>query len=640
MNQKVPPDRGNGGAAPASPAPASAGPGARRRTRGLVAGGAAAAVVGLAVAAALFAGKDVLVRKVLEAKLHRSVSFSGLAVSRDAGGMRLAFSDLRIGQPARFGPGDFVRAPRLELTLHPLALLVGRLDAPEVTVTAPDLHLHRRAPGDDNWTFGRGGGASKLLGATRRLEIRDGRVSMDDPALGLTLQAAISSTPSEPDLPLQLEGGGVLKGEPYLVTARGGPLNGRRAGTPHRMDVSLVDGATHVRLRGATQAPFDFRGLDADGAADGPNLADLAYLFGLLAPNSAPFRGTAHMHRRGKSFEASRIQARLGDSDVEGSVSSEHGDRRTVVAVLRSRRLTARDLRILLASPPPHGSTRSTPGVPGGAKTPPGRVFSPSPMSVRRLRGVDAKLDYDVASADGFGPAVTDARLRLRLTKGRLGLAPLAFTAAGGTVRADYSLDASTPRPLGALGLRLRGVQVARLNGRGGFSGVLDADLDLRGAGTSIAQQAAGAGGRASLRVHGGSLPKLKAAALGGDVFGLLAGALQPHARAPLRCVAADFTVRAGVAEATRLTVATDEGAASGGGRIDLARERLDLTLEAVPGGAPVKLRTPITLTGPLSRPKVSAKAASATPSLSGLARTLRRLVGRTPPPPAVPVAC
>lgn len=609
-----------------------------RTRRRLIAGGAAGlAVLLLAVAAALLAGRDVLVRKVLEAKLHRSVSFSRLTVGGAADGLRLTFSDLRVGQPVRFGPGDLVRAPRLELTLHPLPLLAGRLEAPQVVVTAPDLHLRRHGPGDDNWTFGHGGGASSLLGATRRLEIRDGRVSMEDTALALTLQASVSHAPAEGALPLRLEGGGVLKGEAYRVVARGGPLNGRRPGTPHRIDIALVDGATHVRMQGVTQAPFDFRGLDADVAVDGPNLADLAYLFQLLAPNSPPYRLTTHMHRQGRTFEASRIDARLGDSDVEGVIRSDHKAHRTITAVLRSRRLTAHDLRILLASPPPHGLTRSTPGVSGRGVTPPGYVFSRTPVSLRRLRGVDAALDYDVGSATGFGPAVSDARLRLRLAGGRLAFTPLTFAMAGGTVRADYSLDTAPARPVVALGLRAHGLQVAGLQRRGGFSGRLDADLDLRGGGGSLAQQAAAAGGRASLRVRGGAMPEVKAAALGGDVFGLLAGALAPRARSPLRCAAADFTVRGGVAEATRLTVSTGEGSASGGGRIDLARERVDLTLKALPGGG-LKLSTPITVTGPLAKPKVSAQIASARPILSGVVGAVRRLVGAAParPPAAV----
>ena len=623
MNPEVPPDRG-----PADAARRAGGPAAGRGAhgaRGLVAGGAAVlAVLVVLAAAAVFAGKDVLVRKVLEARLHRSVTFARLSVGRGDGGLlRLTFSDLRIGQPPRFGAGDLARVPSLELTVRAAPLLVGRLEAPEVVLTAPELHLRRRGRRDDNWTFGRRGGASSLLAATRRLEIRDGRVRMDDTALGLGLQAAVSHAPSDPDMPLRLEGGGVLGGQPFRVSARGGPLNGRRRGSPHRIDVSLADGATHVRLQGASRAPFDFRGLDAEVAADGPNLADLTHLFKLATPNSPTYRLTAHIHRAGPVFETSRIAAHIGDSDVEGRVLSERRGRRVLTAVLRSRRLTAHDLRILLASPPPHAVTRDTPGVSGGG-TRPGRVFSEAPLSVRRLGEVEATLDYRVETATGFGPPVSDARLRMKLAGGRLGVAPLTFATACGSVRADFVLDATAGPPTATLGLRARGLQVARLHGPSGFSGVLDADLDLRGSGASLARQAA---------------------ALGGDVFGLLAGALDPAARAPLRCAAADFAVRGGVAEATRLVVATGGGTASGGGRIDLGRERVDLTLKASPGGGPLlKLRTPITLSGPLARPRVSAKLAAAEPrvagGLSGVVGALRRMVGRAPPPPPPPPAC
>ena len=613
------------------------------RKPALIAGGLAAVVAAMVAAGLVALGAGAAggpVRALLETKLHRPVHFAHLAVSRTAEGLRLVFTDLHVGQPKDFGPGDLAYAPRVELVVRLPPLLAGRLEAPEVTLTSPELHLRRHGPGDDNWTFGHGGGgASGMLGATRVLRITDGRVTMDDPQRRLTLQGAMSNDPGSADLPLHLDGGGVLQGAPYRVHALGGPLNGRKPKTPHAVRVEMQDGATRVRLSGTTQAPFDFRGLDMDVDADGPNLADLVYLFHLLAPNSPPFHLRAHMHREGKRFALTRLDAKLGASDVQGQVLSEHLQRRRIEATLHAHRLTARDLRVLLASPPPHAVTRDRPGVSGKGRTPPGRVFSQTPVSLHRLGGSDAALTLRVDAVEGFGLPVNNLDLRLRAERGRLTVAPLAFSAAGGTVRIDYALDTTAKAPPAQLTARVRGLQLGRTGRGGAFGGRLDAETQVRGAGLSVAEQAATAGGRATLRLTSASLPRKDAAALSGDLLGLVASLLQPKSRVPLRCVSADFAVASGVARATRLVVATGEGTATGGGEIDLRDEQVRLRLEASSRGPGPLLRLPIPIVvdGPISKPHPHAQAPRGAGGPSGLLRSLGRLVGPRPSGPPAP---
>ncbi len=601
----------------------------------------AAALVALAAAALAGGAGGPLVRTVLEAKLHRAVRFSHLAVTSAPEGLRLVFSDLHVGQPRKFGPGDLVQAPRAELVLRPWPLLLGRLEAPEVRLTSPELHLRRLGPGDDNWTFGHGrSGASGFLGATRTLSITGGRLDMDDPQRHLALQGAFAHDPTVADLPLSLQGGGVLQGEAFRVVARGGPLNARKPGAPHAFQVEMEDGATHLRLAGTAQAPFDFRGLDADVQAQGPNLADLIYLFNLLTPNSPPFRLSGHLHREGHRFSLTHLDAKLGDSDVTGEIRSDHTARRTISATLHSHRLAAADLRVLLASPPPHAATRASAGVSGHGRTPSGKLFSQTPVSLRRLGGSDDALDYRADTATGFGAPVTSLALRLRLAQGRLAFAPLTFAMNGGAVRIDYALDTTPPQPAGRLDAHVHGLRLA--GGRRGSGGLLDADVQVRGTGPSIARQAATAQGRAGFRLTAAAAPKLAAAALSGDVLGGLAAMLSPGGKTPLRCAVADFTLAGGVARATRLVVVTASGAATGGGEVDLRDERLALQLHASASGPHplVQLRAPIVISGTLTKPHASAKPPPPVEGIRSVLGALGRLVGGKPPPGPPAPAC
>ncbi len=599
--------------------------GSSRRTGLTIGAGVLAAVVAapLLLLSAVQGGlADGLVRQVLSARLGHPVSFAKLTVSHAADGRRVVFQDLRIADPPRFDKGELARVRTLDLDLRLLPLLMGRLEAPRVLLVDPVLHLRRRGPGNNNYSFG-SGGASSFLGATRALDIRGGRLDMDDPQRGLRLQGSVAHDPADAALPLRLDGAGVLKDAPFTVSARGGPLNGRKPGQRHAIAVTLVDGATHVRLEGSTGKPFDFDDLDIDLAADGPNAGDLVYLFNLLAPNSGPFTLTAHMRKRGKLLEATRVRGRLGDTDFSGEVRADHSrPRRLIQARLHSQRLTARDLATFLASAPEHAVARVQPGRPAEGHRPSGRMLSPTPFSLARLQHNDIGLDYTAATATGFGLAASDVALRLDLDAGRLRLHPLTARVAGGTVRADFTIDTDHPKPAVSAVAAAQGVQVASLAKAHGFSGRLDAHLDAEGVGASLAEAAATAKGRASVRVTGGTLPKLQAEALQGDLFGLVGAALAGgKAREPLRCAAADFAIADGAMRATRLEVGAGTGLATGGGVIDLKREQLDLFLRATSQGAQpaVQLKAPITLTGPFTRPKVSAAVSKSTISLGGL---------------------
>lgn len=616
------------------------------------------AVVAAAVAAVLVAAPlallwavdagllNGLVRHAFEAQLHRKVVFGALKADLLAREPRLVLTDVRVAEPPGFGADDFARARTLDLTLRLGPLLAGRFDAPTIRIEGLELRLKRRGPGDANWILGAkgGAGASGFLAGTRRLEIGPGRVSMDDPQRALTLSGEMSNDPDDPRLPLHLQGGGMLKGADYQIVARAAPLNARPASAPWAFRATLVDGATRIDMDGAAWRPFDFDRLDMRMIAQGPNLADLHYLFGFTPLNSRPYALAARLRLDDKGLRAEGLRGRLGDTDVEGALSARSvGGRRRLSGRLSSQVLTATDLQILLATPPPRLVARSQPGVAGKATPSAGRLFSTAPFSLSRLGAEDIVLDYAARSTRGFGLAAADARAHLGIERSRLTLAPLSFTAAGGRVRAELRLDPGRPHPTVGLKLDARDLALGGLtHGAGGVGGRLDATVDARGSGASLADAAADAQGRAGFRLQRGALPKLDAEALGGNLFGLIGAKLgSSRSRTGLRCAAGDFDIAGGVVTARRLVVATDAGAAVGGGRIDLGRETVALELRpAAVGPKPaVRLDAPITISGPLLHPKVGASLSRARLDFGGLFGALAHPFRSRPPPPAQPAS-
>lgn len=614
----------------------------------IVAAGVAAVLALLAAAPfALLAGIDAgllngVVRAAFSAQLNRKVTFGSLKADLFAREPRLTFTDLHIGEPGGFGAGDMAHVRTLDLTLNLWPLLAGRFDAPTIAATGLELHLKRRGPGDDNWTFGRKGtggqGASGFLKGTRRLAIAAGHVDMDDPQRRLTLSGAISNDADDPQLPLHLQGAGMLKGADFHITARAGALNGRAKAAPWPFKATLTDGATRIDMDAATQQPFDLDVLDMQMTAAGPNLADLYYLFGFTPLNSRPYRVTGRLRVSGKTLLAEGLHGRIGDSDIAGSLSSDQvGARRRLSGRLSSRTLAAADLATLLASLPPRLTARSQPGLSGKGETPKGRVFSQTPFSISRLQAEDLRIDYSAAALTGFDLPLSDLHGRLAITDGTLAFAPVSAALAGGTVRAAFSLKPGRPDSQVTLKLDMHDVRLSGLtHGAGGVGGALGVSIAARGGGSSLAGAAADASGEAGFRLQRGAIPKADAAALGGDLFWLIGAKLGAKgARTGLRCAAGDFQIANGVMHAKRLVIATDTSAAVGGGDIDLGHETLALRLlTADVGPKPaVQLSAPITITGTLAQPKVGAELTKGKLDVSGLFGALVRPF--KPPAPA-----
>ena len=451
--------------------------------------------------------------------------------------------------------------------LRLVSLLFGRVDVSEVTVTDPVLHLVRQSPGKDNWTFGRGGSSSPLS-STHRLTITGGAFDVVDTPADLRLSGVFSQNGrTAAALPFALSAQGSLKGAALALQAQGGPINGAHASCP--MVVDLVDGMTRVRLQGSSGRPLDFNSFDFHVQASGPNLADLNYIFGLLAPNSPPFRLTARAQRNGSEFNFTNMQASIGHSDVAGQIHSDcSSERPRIQAKLTWGTLYAKDLRTLFAARPPHLTARSNPGVPQPPHAGERWLLSDSSFQVAEFRKADVDARQSARQIVGLtATPITGVSAHLSLQHGRLALAPLSFGLSPGQVTASITIDASKPIAELQVSADVRRVQLSAV--RKSMTKTLDAKLDaslaLKGRGRSLHAAAADAVGRASIRLREGMFMRSKAAVLSGDLLQAVNGSLSDRdRRTPLRCGVAELEAEQGSLRIQKLTVVTGTGDCDG----------------------------------------------------------------------------
>jgi hypothetical protein len=119
------------------------------------------------------------------------------------------------------------------------------------------------------------------------------------------------------------------------------------------------------------------------------------------------------------------------------------------------------------------------------------------------------------------------------------------------------------------------------------LEGNLDADIDIRTEGASIAGWMGGLHGKTVFVVAKGRVDNKDIDILGGDLSSSLFRLLNPfHKETPstsIHCFVSGFTIKDGVASTTALALNTDYMVVVGEGEIDLKTERLNLSLKPVP---------------------------------------------------------
>ena len=106
----------------------------------------------------------------------------------------ISAQDVRMSNPdwATAGP-QLASARRIDVALHPLALLEHRLVLTDLALDAPQIALQRRADGSNSWTL-KDNGPSAWEVDIQRMAFADGAIRYLDEGIALDVQAKVSST--------------------------------------------------------------------------------------------------------------------------------------------------------------------------------------------------------------------------------------------------------------------------------------------------------------------------------------------------------------------------------------------------------------------------------------------------------------
>ena len=577
----------------------------------------------------------------------RALTGRDLAIGGDIG-LALSFrpavvvEDLAVANPGWGSRPAMARFGRAEARLELLPLAVGELRIDRLVLVEPDILLETDAGGVPNWRFApetEGGRAETGAGPASpakagpdggpaiplfsRIEIRRGRLTFRDGQDGaetrIDLHHATLAAQS-PDAPLRIHAEGAWNRSPFLLSGTVDSLARLTSGAPVGLDIEGEAFGMAVRLAGSAAQPHRLAGLDLGVSIRGADLSTLAPLAGPGLPRLGPLDLAAGVRGGAARVEIDRIELSLGSSDLSGRLAvARRGPRPRVAGSLVSRRI---DLAELL----PPGAPEAPPGgaAPASAGAKPGRVFPDDPLPLAGLEAVD--LDLELRVAELAVPSAPTASIagRVALDGGALRLKPLSVTVAGSRVEASLRLDSRQAPPRFALALDAADLDLGRLLKETGATGLFEGRATLRaalaGTGRSVAALMAGLDGEIRL-LSGAGLLRTRALdhAVGGA--GAVLGTLVSGRKrwTVVNCAIGSLAVAGGRATSRATLIDTEYSTVAARGHVDLARERLRLTVEPRAKSATLNVAVPVHVRGTLARPEIRPDAGATLKKLGGL---------------------
>ena len=526
---------------------------------------------------------------------------------------RIQAAAVSFANPAWAREKQMLTAQAVEITVDASQLFRQALVFPEVRLTRPVLFLEESSAGQKNWLLDL---EQKDEGARiqiNRLTLDQGKLGYDNALHQTSLRSELSASGEG----LVFTAQGQYKGFPLQAQGKGGPVLGLRdVKTPYPLSAEFTVGKTAAKVDGTITSLLQFSAIDMRLSLLGQSLAQLYPLLGISFPETRPYATEGQLVHGGQWWRYEAFSGHIGASDVAGSFQLDSaGQRPAVKAELRSNLLDFTDLGPLIgarpgsvaaaieAAPVPSREAVSTPAR--------ARVLPELPFKTERWKSVDAEVSLTARRIRSGELPLDDLVTHLSLRDSVLTLDPLDLGIAGGHLSGVLSLDGRVEPILAHVKLRARKVLLAKLFPAARLNktsiGQINGEFDLAGHGNSVRRMLATANGQVGLVVAGGEISQLMMERVGLHLWEILELNVTGDRLVKLHCAVADFNVKDGSMRADALVLDTEVTTIVGTGSIDLAQEKLDLTLnQKTKNTSPLALRSPIHVRGSFARPDAS----------------------------------
>lgn len=534
---------------------------------------------------------------------------------------RLHADSVTFANPAWAQEKQMLSADAVEIAIDLRQLLRRNVVLPEIRINQGVLFLEQGSDGKKSWLLDRAQQDEGAQIQIDRITLDQGQLGYDDAAQKTSIRAQLSTVKAapqsagSPDLTFSAQG--QYKGLALKAQGSGGPVLALRdESTPYALKLDASVGKTGVKADGTITNLLKFSAIDMRLALRGTSLDQLFPLLGIAFPATGAYSTEGHLLHSASNWKYEKFSGRIGTSDIAGSLEVDTGGKRPALkADLASKLLDFDDLGPLIgarpgrlqaakaAAPAPAQSTASTPAR--------ARVLPDLPFKTERWDSVDAEVTLQAKTIRrAKSLPLEDLKTHLSLRDSVLTLDPLDFGFAGGELQGAVSLDGRKDPIKATARVQARKIQLSRLFPTSALSktsiGQVNGEFNLTGSGNSVGRMLASADGKVALVVARGEISKLMMETVGLHLWEILELKLSGDRLVKLRCAVADFGVKQGVMQTHALVFDTEITTLLGSGQIDLAQEKLDLTLNTkTKNTSPLSLRSPIYIRGSFARPEV-----------------------------------
>jgi AsmA protein len=530
---------------------------------------------------------------------------------------RLHTGAVTFANPAWASERQMVSADALDISIDLPQLFLRQIVLPEVRLKHPIIFLEQGSDTRKNWLLDLNQQDESARIRIDRLTLDQGQLGYDDAAQKTHIRAELSTTSATPEFSgLTFSAQGQYKGLALKAQGSGGPVLGLRdESIPYPLKADFTVGQTGVKLDGSITSLLKFSAMDLQLALRGNNLAQLFPLLGIAFPPTRAYTTEGHLQHSGTSWRYDKFSGRIGDSDVAGTLQVDTGGKRAAMkAELTSKVLDLADLAPLIGARPGRlqAARKAAPAAQTALPLPAqARVLPDLPFQTERWNSVNADVTLSANTLRRSKELpLANLAVHLSLRDSVLTLDPLTFGLAGGHLKAVISLDGRQDPIQAKAQVWAKEIELAKLFPTIALNktsiGLINGEFDLAGTGNSVGHMLANANGNIGLVVSGGRVSKLLMEEAGLHLWEILSLNLTGDKQIKLRCAVADFEVHQGVMRANALIFDTEVTTIIGTGNINLAQEKLNLTLnQKTKNTSPLALRSPIYVRGTLAKPEV-----------------------------------
>lgn len=522
----------------------------------------------------------------------------------------LRAKDVMLGNPEWASTGPVMaRIQQIDFNVNPFLLLRKTIRVQSLILTEPRLALEQDKKGQNNWTFPKKEGRSAWRFDLQDLSMVQGSVRYVDPAKRADITARVD-TLKDGSVAWKFEG--VFNEERLTGGGRTGALLSLQAkNVRYPVEAAVRVGETTITAKGTLTDPAHPSALDVDLQILGASMADLFPLSGVLLPETPKFstggRLVGTLGRGNMQLRYEKFKGRVGSSDIGGTLEYlQRNPRPLLRGDVASNYLNLKDLGAVIGA----GDGRKKQKA-GEVKQPPGRILPVSPFKTDRWGKMDVEVQFTGKKIiRSENTPIDNLHTNVRMNNGVLSLAPLNFGIAGGRLTTELAIDGRSNPAKAQMKISARNLKLNRLfpavESMRASLGEMHGDAQLSAAGNSFAALLASANGEVKSLIDEGTVSKYILEAMGLNVGSMVISKLFGDRQVRLDCMAADFNVVNGLMRPRIFIVDTEDATILVDGNIDLAQEKLDLTIHPESKGIRIfSLRSPLYVKGTFKQPDV-----------------------------------